>query len=114
MTCDSEKRLSGDGLVAVLAALANPQRLRVVAELTTGRAHVSELARRLGISRALLYLHLKKLEAVGLIEGSLELSDDGKAMKFFQVVPFLISLTPRVVAAAARTLTITDRDDRRD
>jgi len=41
-------------LLAVLTAVANPQRLRVIAALADGRVHVSELARRLGISRPLL------------------------------------------------------------
>ena len=67
--------------------MANPLRLRVVAELG-GRVHVSELARRLGISRPLLYMHLDRLEKAGLITGHLELSEDGKAMKYFELAPF--------------------------
>ena len=62
--------------------MANPQRLRIVAELSDGRVHVSELARRLGMSRPLLYMHLDKLEKAGLVAGRLELSVDGKAMKY--------------------------------
>ena len=50
-------------------------------------------------------MHLQRLEAAGLVSGQLELSEEGKAMKFFEVQPFDISLTPEAVAAAARTLT---------
>lgn len=92
------------GLLEVLSALANPQRMRVVSILKHGRNHVSGLARDLGISRPLLYLHLQKLEAAGIVKGSLELSDDGKAMKYFELVPFDIHLTPDAIADAAATL----------
>ncbi len=104
MTGVSEKEHTGDELVVVLAAVANPQRIRVLAELGQGRAHVSDLARRLGISRPLLYLHLRKLEAAGLIAGSLELSPEGRAMKFFAVVPFSLRLTPDLFIRASATL----------
>jgi DNA-binding transcriptional ArsR family regulator len=94
--------LTGDDVLKVLAALANPHRLRVIAALAGGRNYVSQLARELGMSRPLLHLHLQRLEAAGLVEGTLELSDDGKAMKFFEVAPFSILLTPeRIVEAAA-------------
>ena len=95
---------SGDQLLAVLSALANPLRLQVLAELAEGRQYVSELARRLNVSRPLLHMHLKRLEAAGLVTGALELSDDGKAVKFFQVAPFELTLTPSEIARAARTL----------
>ncbi|HEX4534735.1 MAG TPA: helix-turn-helix domain-containing protein, partial [Rhizomicrobium sp.] len=57
---------SGDQLLAILAALANPHRLRIVAALKTdGRNYVSQLAREVGISRPLLHLHLQKLQEAG-------------------------------------------------
>ena len=62
-----ELELTGDRLVEVLATLASPHRLRVLAALTGGRTYVSQLARDLGISRALLQVHLKKLEKAGLV-----------------------------------------------
>jgi DNA-binding transcriptional ArsR family regulator len=99
---------TGDELAAMLAALASPLRLRIVAELATGRDYVSHLARVIGISRPLLHMHLARLEAVGLIVGSLELSDDGKAMKYFEVADFALQLTPAAVAEAARTLSTPD------
>lgn len=97
--------LSGDELVTVLSTLSNPHRIRIIAALVGGRDYVSRLARRLNISRALLQVHLRKLEAAGLVEAVLELSEDGKAMKFYTVRPFDVVLTPRRLAEAALTLT---------
>ena len=97
-------------LLAALTAVANPLRLRIVAELSDGRVHVSELARRLGISRPLLYMHLDRLEKAGLISGQLELSEDGKAMKYFELVPFEIRLTPAEITAAVRAGGAYDED----
>jgi DNA-binding transcriptional ArsR family regulator len=89
-------------LLAVLTAVANAQRLRIVAELSGGRVHVSELARRLGMSRPLLYMHLDRLEKAALIRGQLELSEDGKAMKYFELVPFDLRLNAERITAAVR------------
>jgi predicted transcriptional regulator len=96
--------LTGDDLLRVLATLANPHRLRVVAALAGERNYVSQLARELGISRALLQVHLRKLEAAGLVTAAIEVSPDGKAMKFYDVAPFALELTPQTIMAAARTL----------
>jgi DNA-binding transcriptional ArsR family regulator len=101
-------RPTGDDLVEMLAALANPIRLRIVAKLADGRDYVSHLAREIGISRPLLHMHLQRLEAAGLIAGSLELSDDGKAMKYYEVTGFDLHLSVQTLAEAAETLTRTD------
>jgi predicted transcriptional regulator len=98
-------RPTGDDLVVMLAALANPLRLRIVAKLAGGRDYVSHLAREIGVSRPLLHLHLQRLEAAGLLAGSLELSEDGKAMKYYQVTDFNLHLTAPALAEAAKTLT---------
>lgn len=98
--------LTGDQLLAALAALANPHRLRIVAALTRdGRNYVSQLARELGISRPLLHLHLQKLEEARLVTSRLELSSDGKALNYFEVRDFAIALTPSAIAHAAQSLT---------
>jgi predicted transcriptional regulator len=95
---------SGDELIAVLAALDNPHRLRILANLTGGRNYVSQLAREIGLSRPLTHIHLKRLEDAGLITGSLELSEDGKAMKYFAVVPFSVQLSPETILEFTGTL----------
>lgn len=107
------KGLTGDELALALAALSNPQRLRIIGHLAGGRAYVSELARAVGLSRPLVHMHLQRLEAAGLVTGSLELSPDGKAMKFFDVVPFSFHLTPGLVATAAASLTLDESTLRR-
>ncbi|RKN42913.1 ArsR/SmtB family transcription factor [Streptomyces hoynatensis] len=95
---------TGEQLLKVLSALSNPHRMRIIAALAVERNYVSRLARETGMSRPLLHMHLQRLEAAGLVTGSLELSDDGKAMKFFDVAPFIYELTPQTIAAAAETL----------
>jgi ArsR family transcriptional regulator, zinc-responsive transcriptional repressor len=95
---------SGDELLLKLSALASPHRLRIVAELKRGRNYVSQLARVVGLSRPLLQMHLAKLEAAGLVTSRLELSDDGKAMKFYELQPFTLTLTPEAILEAVATL----------
>jgi DNA-binding transcriptional ArsR family regulator len=99
---DGGTTLTSDELLAVLTAVANPHRLRIVAELRDGRVHVSELARRLGMSRPLLYMHLDKLEKAGLVTGQLELSEDGKALKYFALAPFDLQLNAETIITALR------------
>lgn len=100
--------LNGDQLLAVLAALSNPLRLRILARLVGGRQYVSQLAREVGMSRPLLHMHLQRLEAAGLVIGHLELSPDGKAMKYFEVAPFLIELDPARLAAMVESPSLPD------
>ena len=96
---------TGDQLLAILAALSNPHRLRIIAALEAGgRNYVSQLAREMGISRPLLHLHLQKLEEAGLLTSRMELSEDGKALNYFEVNNFDFSLTPALIAEAAQSL----------
>lgn len=102
---DANEQPQGDRLLAMLSALANPHRLRIVAALLVGgRNYVSQLAREIGLSRPLLHLHLQKLEDAGLVTSKLELSKDGKALKFFEVVEFALVLAPAAIAEAVKTL----------
>ena len=97
---------TGDQLLAMLAALASPHRLRIISALQAGgRNYISRLARELGISRPLLHLHLQKLEDAGLVTSQLELSADGKALNFFEAADFALHLTPAAISDAARSLT---------
>jgi DNA-binding transcriptional ArsR family regulator len=91
---------TSEELLAALTAIGHPLRLRIIAELAGGRVHVSELARRLGMSRPLLYMHLDRLEKADLVAGRLELSADGKAMKYFELVPFEVRVTADTVVRA--------------
>jgi predicted transcriptional regulator len=97
---------NGDRLLVMLAALANPHRLRIIAALASGgRNYVSQLARELAISRPLLHLHLQRLEEASLVRSKLELSQDGKALNYFEVRRFDFEITPEAIAQAAQSLT---------
>lgn len=99
-------QISGDRLLLILAALASAPRLKIIGALRqNGRNYVSQLAREVGLSRPLLHLHLNKLEEAGLVTSKLELSDDGKALNYFEVTPFAIELSPDIIAAACASLT---------
>jgi DNA-binding transcriptional ArsR family regulator len=108
--------LTSEELLAMLTAVAHPLRLRIIAELAGGRVHVSELARRLDMSRPLLYMHLDKLEKAGIVTGQLELSPDGKAMKYFELAPFEVRITAETIIAAlaqdAEETLLTEKDAR--
>lgn len=93
-------------MLSALAALASPHRLRIVARLHRGgRNYISRLAREVGLSRPLLHLHLRKLEAAGLVTSRFELSPDGKALNVFELADFAFDLNAQTIAAAADTLT---------
>ncbi|TDU87890.1 hypothetical protein EV138_1426 [Kribbella voronezhensis] len=46
------------------------------------------------MARQALQVHLKTLEKAGLVTAQLELSDDGKALKYYEAAPFSLHLTP--------------------
>ncbi|MCF3124619.1 MULTISPECIES: ArsR/SmtB family transcription factor [Streptomyces] len=94
--------MDSEELLAFLAAVGHAQRIRIITELASGELYVSELARRLGVSRPLLYMHLERMEKAGIVAGRLELSDDGKALKYFQLAPFDVRLNVDTIIAAAR------------
>ena len=96
---------TGDTYLQIISALANPQRLRIMAALNNRQVYVSELARELQISRPLLYMHLQRLENVGLVIGHHELSDDGKALRFYQAAEFSEQLSLERISEAVKTLT---------
>jgi len=95
--------MNAEQLSTWLTAIASPQRMRILSTIAGEPLHVSEIARRVGMSRALLYMHLAKLEEAGFVTGHHELTDDGKALKFFEAVPFasMLDLATLVAAVAA-------------
>lgn len=94
----------GDELLKKLEALSNPYRLKIVAILFEERQYVSQLARVMGISRPLLYLHLQKLEDAGLVSGYHEVSETGKAMKYYELNDFSIPLSAEFISKKPITL----------
>ena len=100
----TEEHTGAEHLAARLAAIASPQRMRIIHELLGQPLHVSELARRVEMSRALLYMHLRKLEDAGFVTSELRLSEDGKAINVYSSANFSITLTPQLIAAAIENL----------
>ncbi|GGV07363.1 hypothetical protein GCM10010245_14870 [Streptomyces spectabilis] len=96
------RAMNSEELLAFLSAVGHAQRIRIIKELAGGPMYVSELARRLGVSRPLLYMHLERLEKADLVLGRLELSDDGKALKYFELAPFDVRLNVDTILAAAQ------------
>lgn len=83
----------------------------MIAALADGRVHVSELARRLELSRPLLYLHLDRLEKAGLVTGRLELADSGRAMKYYELTDFDLHITVQTVLDAVQAGRVSEEND---
>ena len=107
--------MNAEQLSTWLTAIASPQRMRILSTIASAPLHVSEIARRVEMSRALLYMHLAKLEEAGFVTGHHELTEDGKALKFFTAVQFssTIDLATLVaaVAASSRDTSSTESSD---
>jgi ArsR family transcriptional regulator len=58
-------------------------------------------------------MHLRTLERAGLVVGRHEISQDGKALRFYEVADFDEHLTPARVTEATRTLTAGGEPKRR-
>ncbi len=85
-------------LVTIADALSNPVRVRILKMLCEGEWYVYELAKELGVSRQLLYLHLRKLEKTGLVESELRLEPgDPRAKKYYRAKPFKIVVDNEVI-----------------
>ncbi len=81
-------------LAEILNALGNEHSLAIMGVLARGECYVSELAKEVGISRPLLYLHLKKLENVGLVESEIRhFEEPPYAKKFYKAKDFELMLS---------------------
>ena len=97
---------NGDELLLVLEALSNPHRLKIVGILSEGKQYVSQLAREMGISRPLLYLHLQKLEEANLVRSDMEILESGKAAKYYTLNPFHFEINETMIHSLAPSLTM--------
>lgn len=97
---------NGDDLLLVLEALSNVHRLKIIAVLSEERQYVSALARKLEMSRPLLYLHLQKLEEANLVSSNLEILESGQSAKFYELNPFDLALTEGLIHQLAPSLTM--------
>ncbi|VVB95806.1 Bacterial regulatory protein, arsR family [uncultured archaeon] len=81
-------------LAEILDALGNEHSLGIMAVLAEGECYVSELAKYVGISRPLLYLHLKKLENAGLVESEIRhFEEPPYTKKFYKAKNFELILS---------------------
>ncbi len=82
-----------------LDALGHPLRLKIVALLAGGQMYLSEIAGRLGVSRALAKIHLRKMEKTGLVKSKVVLVEgEARALRYYELQDFNIHLTPRSIA----------------
>ena len=92
-------------LAKKLDALGHPLRLKIIALLAKeGRSmYLSEIASKLGISRALAKIHLKKLEEAGIVVSKLiVLEDEARAMRFYKLKEFRINVSPEILKEVCR------------
>ena len=88
-----------DELAKMLDALGHPLRLRLVSQLAGGEMYLNEIANRLGVSRALAKIHLKKLERANLVKSKVVLIEgEAKALRYYQLVDFDICISPSTLA----------------
>ncbi|HMB44583.1 MAG TPA: ArsR family transcriptional regulator [Candidatus Methanoperedens sp.] len=81
-------------LAEMLNALGNEHSLTILAILAESECYVSELAKEVGISRPLLYLHLKKLENVDLVESEIRhFEEPPYTKKFYKAKNFELVLS---------------------
>lgn len=92
--------------INVFDALSHPVRIRIIGILAEGRQYVSELARLVNISRPLLYMHLKKLETARLVTSTMEISESGKAMKYYTLEQFELLITKDLLTGLSQNIVI--------
>lgn len=81
-------------LAQLLDALGNEHNLKIMGILASGEYFVSELAKMVGISRPLLYLHLKKLENAGLVKSEIRhFEEPPYTKKFYKAKNFELILS---------------------
>jgi len=97
--------------IKVFDALSHPMRIRIMDILDGGQQYVSELARTLKISRPLLYMHLKKIEAAGLVESHTEISSSGKANKYYRSRDYRIVIEPALIRVLAGQIPEEDSEE---
>ncbi|MBW6518707.1 MAG: transcriptional regulator [ANME-2 cluster archaeon] len=80
-------------IVDIGEAIRHPLRLKIIYLLSQREWYIYELAKELNVSRQVLYLHLKRLEKSGFVEGDLRLEDDDmRAKNFYRLKDFRIEL----------------------
>jgi len=86
-------------LAKMLDALGHPLRLRIVSLLAGGEMYLNEIANRLGVSRALTKIHLKKLERANLVKSRIVVIEgEARALRYYQLLDFDVHISPKTLA----------------
>jgi len=88
-----------DVLARKLDALGHPLRLKIVAMLRLhGEMHMANIASNLGVSRALIKVHMKKLEQAGLVRSRVVLiPGQARALRMYELLDFRITVDPDTI-----------------
>lgn len=100
--------------IHIFDALSHPVRIKIIGILARGRQYVSELARLVNISRPLLYMHLKKLETARLVTSAMEISESGKAMKYYTLENFEIRINKELLNKLSEDIIIDNPEKKND
>ena len=100
------EEMKREDYINVFDALSHPARIKIIGILAEGRQYVSELARLVNISRPLLYMHLKKLETARLVTSAMEISESGKAMKYYALEDFELQITKELLNELSQNIII--------
>lgn len=105
-----------EDLSSVLNLLGNMTRLRVIAALQKGKMFIQELSQSLEISYPLLHLHLKNLEANGIVRSEYSIGTDKSrryVKRYFELEDFKIEISPEAIAklAGKETKKATSKDE---
>jgi predicted transcriptional regulator len=87
-------------LATKLDALAHPIRLNIIATLAQAQheMYLNEIANKIGVSRALAKIHLKKLEKAGIVKSHIVTAEgEAKALRYYELLPFDIHVSPQML-----------------
>ncbi|HSV49223.1 MAG TPA: metalloregulator ArsR/SmtB family transcription factor [Candidatus Acidoferrales bacterium] len=85
-------------LATKLDALGHPLRLKIIATLSSNEMYLNEIANKVGVSRALAKIHLKKLEKAGIVKSRIETAEgEAKALRYYKLLPFDIRVSPQTL-----------------
>jgi len=82
------------------AALGHPLRLKIIVLLAEEGEdmYLNEIAKRLGINRALAKIHLKKLEGADIVKSRVVLVEgEAKALRYYKLQNFDIHVSPELL-----------------
>lgn len=92
-----------EDLATKLSALGHPTRIKILMELTKGENYLSEIAKNVGISRALAKVHLKKLRKSELVESKiLTMKEEARALRFYKILDFSFSISTESLAGEVK------------